>query len=141
MFLLGICGSVSDRTESNRIWPFKAPNRNPSGLGKIAESIPLRSRCAAYRNDRAVGTTGTAKLLNWIVVTSVARINRLASGKSFVLAVVKTDAIFAQLPAEIHFLIINARRKIQQAHVQVLHHASSFLNLVQRRLHGFFQAV
>src|SRR3984957_15966048 len=81
---------------------------------------------------RVAVTAAVARLLDWIVVAGVAGVNRLASGKSFVLAVVETDAIFAQLPAEIHFLVVNARGKIQQPHFQVFYHATGFLNLVQR---------
>src|SRR5580692_10123263 len=47
----------------------------------------------------AVRTSGLGKLLHRIIVASVAGINWFAPGKSFVLAVIKTDAIFAQNPA------------------------------------------
>jgi addiction module HigA family antidote len=80
-------------------------------------------------------------LLNGIVVAGVAGIDRFACCEAFVLGVVKANAVLAQLPAEIHFLIVNTRGKIEQADVQILHHAAGFLNLIERGLDGFFQAV
>ena len=83
--------------------------------------LPQYARNESKVSFRAAATAAAAaKLLNGIIVTGVAGINRLASGKSFVLAMVKTDAIFAQLPTEVYFLVVNARGKIQQAGVEVL---------------------
>ena len=62
-------------------------------------------------------------------------------GEAFILGVVETDAVLAQLPAEIHFLIVNARGEIEQPDVQIFHHAAGFLNLIERGLDGFFQLV
>src|SRR4029077_11418579 len=51
------------------------------------------------------------------------------------------DAFFAQLPAEIHFFVVQHRRKIQQSHIQVLHQAARGQNLFQVCLHQFRQAL
>ncbi len=71
----------------------------------------------------------------------VARVERFAVRETFVLTMVKADAIFAELPAKIDVLLINNRRKIQKAHVKVLDEASRFENAVERRLEGFGKLV
>ncbi len=55
--------------------------------------------------------------------------------------VIETDAIFAETPAEIDVLIVNARGKVQQADVEIFHHAAGGLNLLERRADGFFGAI
>src|SRR5688572_14818642 len=67
----------------------------------------------------------------------VARINRLPSGESFVLSVPKSYALFTQAPAEIDFLIVDQRGKIEQTDIEILHHASGSLNLFESGLQGF----
>jgi hypothetical protein len=52
-------------------------------------------------------------LLYWAAVAGVAWVDGLARRKTFVLSVIKPDAIFAQPPAQINFLIVNARGKVQ----------------------------
>src|SRR5258706_8252655 len=60
------------------------------------------------------------KLLNRVAGAEVAGIERLAAGETFVLAMVKTDAVLAELPAEIHILLIDDGGKIKEAHGGVL---------------------
>src|SRR5207245_4185332 len=71
----------------------------------------------------------------------VAWIKRLAAGKTFVLAVPEADAIFAQPPAEVDFLIVDQCRKIEQAHFQVFHYATRGLDPLERSLDGGGQVV
>jgi hypothetical protein len=47
-------------------------------------------------------------LLHNIARAQIARVKRLAPGEAFVLAMIKTDAIFSETPAQINILIINA---------------------------------
>jgi len=54
-----------------------------------------------------------AGLLNDVTWTEIAGIQRFATGKSFVLAVVKTDAILAKPPAQVNFFVINQGREVE----------------------------
>src|SRR5215467_14057575 len=73
------------------------------------------------------------RLLHGVVGPQVARIDRLAAGEAFILAMIVANAIFAEFPAEIDLFVINDRRKIEQPDVQVLDNAAGFQNLVERR--------
>src|SRR5689334_7557241 len=73
-------------------------------------------------------------LLDFVAGAEVARVERLAAGEAFVLAMIKTDAVFAELPAEVNILIVDNRRKIEQTHVQILDDAAGFENAAERRL-------
>src|SRR6266404_9579811 len=74
------------------------------------------------------------KLLNRVAGAEVAGIERLAAGETFVLAMVKTDAVLAELPAEIHILLIDDGGKIKETDVEVLDEAASFQDAVERGL-------
>jgi len=50
---------------------------------------------------------------------------------------IKTDAVFAELPAEIDVLLIDDGGKIKEADVEVLDEASGFENAVERGLERF----
>src|SRR5712692_2273064 len=76
-------------------------------------------------------------LLDGVAGAEVARVERLAAGESFVLAMVKTDAVFAELPAEIDVLLIDDGGKIKEADVEVLDEAAGFENVVERGLERF----
>src|SRR6266851_5049037 len=76
-------------------------------------------------------------LLHGVAGAEVARVERFAARKSFVLAMVKADAVLAELPAEIDVLFIDDGGKIEQADVEVLDKASGFENTVERRLQRF----
>src|SRR5215472_16072377 len=75
-------------------------------------------------------------LLDFVAGTEVARVERLASSKAFVLAMIKTDAVFAEFPAEIDVLIVDNRGKIEETHVQILDDAACLQEAVERRLQG-----
>jgi len=49
-----------------------------------------------------------AALLDRVVIIGVARIDGLAPREAFVLPMIKADAVLAEPPAEIDFLIVNA---------------------------------
>ena len=83
----------------------------------------------------------TETLLDWVAVVGVARVDRLAAGKAFVLAVVETDVIFAQAPAEVDVLAVHARGEIEQAYVDVLHDAAGGMDSIQGALNGGRQAI
>ena len=72
--------------------------------------------------------------LDGILVAGVARIDGLASGEAFVLAVIKTNAIFAQPPAEIDGFAVDARGKIEQADIQIFHYAAGGMDALERGL-------
>jgi hypothetical protein len=61
--------------------------------------LPAHKRCGSLLND-----------ITW---AEIARIQRLATGKSFVLAMVEADAILAKPPAQINFLIVNQGREVE----------------------------
>src|SRR5713101_8085620 len=77
------------------------------------------------------------RLLNGVAGAEVARIERLAAGETFVLAMIKTDAVLAELPAEIDVLLIDNGGKIKEANVEVLDEATGFKNAVKRGLENF----
>src|SRR6267378_312192 len=99
--------------------------RRPSDFSFTA-FLPGRSMCG-----RAV--LGVL-LLNRMFGTGIFGVDRLAPGKTFILAVVETDTILSQPPAEIHFFVLEDCREIQQASVEVFHHAACRLNAVKRVL-------
>ena len=74
------------------------------------------------------------RLLHGVARAEIARVERLASGESLVLSMIKTNAVLAEFPAEIDFLVVDDRRKIEQANVEILDDASGFENAVQRGL-------
>src|SRR5215470_3489291 len=76
-------------------------------------------------------------LLELVAGTGVVRIKRLAAGKAFVLAMIKADAVFAELPAQIDILIIDDCRKVEQTYIQVLDDTAGFEDAAQRGLQGF----
>jgi len=80
-------------------------------LPKVLVMILERSRDA--RTSRGVAErllerpNKPADLLNDVTWAQIARIQRFATGKSFVLAMVETDAILAEPPAQVNFFVIN----------------------------------
>src|SRR5580704_16577155 len=75
--------------------------------------------------------------LHDVARAEVARIERLAPGKTFILAVIEADAVFAKPPAKVYLFIVDARWKIEEADVQILDYASGFEDAIQRRFHCF----
>ena len=73
-------------------------------------------------------------LLDRVLGAGIFRVDRLASGKAFVLAVIEADAVFSQPPAQIDLFILKDGRKIHQARVEVFHHAAGGLNSIERVL-------
>src|SRR5271163_4523874 len=71
-------------------------------------------------------------LLHDVAGADVARVKRLATGKSFVLPVIKTDAVLAQLPAEINIFVVNHGGKIEQPYIEIFNHAARLKDAVQR---------
>src|ERR1700735_5584989 len=69
--------------------------------------------------------------LHDVARAEVARIKRLAPGKTFLLAVIEANAVFAKPPAEVYLFIVDARWEIEQADVQVLNHTSGFEDAIQ----------
>jgi len=58
------------------------------------------------RDAKNAKTATTQKLLNGVAGAEVARVERFAARESFVLAMVKADAVLAELPAEIDILLL-----------------------------------
>src|ERR1017187_4794241 len=54
---------------------------------------------------------------------------------------VEADAVLAKSPAEIDFLAVDSRGKIEQAYFDVLHYAAGGMNLLEAGLNGFGEAV
>ena len=69
------------------------------------------------------------------LVRRVSPLERLAPGEALFHAVPVVDALLTQLPAEVDFLALRRVREINQALVEVLHHAAGLLDL----LDGFLQ--
>lgn len=80
-------------------------------------------------------------LLNRVGVVGVARIDWLASREAFVLAMVEADAVFAELPAKINFLVVEARREIEQSDVDILYYAAGGGDAFERGLNAGFEAI
>src|SRR6266851_494425 len=76
-------------------------------------------------------------LLDGVAGAEVARVERFAAREAFVLAMVKADAVLAELPAEIDVLLIDDGGKIKEADVEVLDEAAGFENAVERGLERF----
>src|ERR1700676_4229297 len=76
------------------------------------------SRCGVLRMGYKV-----LALLQLRAGAEVTRVQRLASGVAFILPVVIPDAVFAELPAQINFLVVHDGGKIQQADVEILDEA------------------
>src|SRR5712691_5350304 len=74
-------------------------------------------------------------LLDLVAGAGVARVKGLASREAFVLAVIKTDAVLADLPAEIDVLVVDDGGKIEEADVEILDQTAGFENAVERGLH------
>ena len=69
--------------------------------------------------------------MDFVPGTKVAWIERLAPGEAFVLAMIKPDAVLAELPAEIDVLVVNDRGKVEEANVQILDDAAGFENALE----------
>jgi hypothetical protein len=79
--------------------------------------------------------------LDNVAGAEVAGVERFAIRESFVLAMIKPDAVFAELPTEINFLLVDYGREVKQADVQVLDEASGFENAIERGLERFGKPV
>src|SRR5882724_283602 len=75
-----------------------------------------------------------AKLLDGVAGGEV---ERLAAGESFVLTMIKTNAVLAELPAKINLFIADDRRKVEQADFEILDDAAGFQDAVERGLQRF----
>src|SRR5260370_19520019 len=69
------------------------------------------------------------KLLDGVAGAEVVGVERLAAGEAFILAMVKTDAVLAEFPAEIDVLLVDDGGKIEGDDVQGLLEAARFVNL------------
>ena len=74
-------------------------------------------------------------------MAAVARVDGLAAGKTFVLAVIEADAILAQFPAQVHVLVVDARGKIEQTDVEIFHHTAGFDDAFESRLNSLFELI
>src|SRR5690349_14647010 len=98
----------------------------------VTQGCSLRKRCRAEaRRYTKTFFCETAILLHFVAGAEVVRVERLAAGKAFVLAMIKTDAVFAEFPAEVNVLIVDNRGKIEKTHVQVLDDAACFEDAVE----------
>src|SRR5439155_23747117 len=61
-------------------------------------------------------SAGGGPLLDFVARAEVARIERLAAGNAFVLAMIETDAVLTEFPAELYILIVDDRGKVQESH-------------------------
>ena len=61
-------------------------------------------------------------------------INRFTAAEALMNSMPELNAGLAQLPAQINFLAVELSRKVDQANIEVLHYASIFMDLFQRRL-------
>src|SRR5260370_36322292 len=71
------------------------------------------------------------KLLDGVAGAEVVGVERLAAGEAFILAMVKTDAVLAEFPAEIDVLLVDDGGKIKEADVKILDEAAGFENMVE----------
>src|SRR5260370_30537862 len=69
------------------------------------------------------------RLLNGVAGAEVAGVERLAASEAFVLAVVKTNAVLAEFPAEIHLLMVDDGGEKSEALGAVLSGSLQFVNL------------
>src|SRR5436309_12392642 len=104
-----------------------------SRQGRDAKNVKDRTLKKAPVERPAI----TRKLLDGVAGGQVARVERLAAGETFILAMIKTNAILAELPAKINFFIADDRRKIEQANVKILDDAAGFQDAVERGLQRF----
>src|SRR5258708_315408 len=96
--------------------------------------------CAGLSGKQIIlGFVAARILLHGVAGAGIAWIDRLASGESFVLAVIIANAVFAQFPAKINLFVVNDGKEIQKADVQILDHASGFQNTVQRTFETFLR--
>jgi hypothetical protein len=114
-------------------------------LPRIAKG-PSKDRIRARTPERKRASLGdcwenllnvpnkTTGLLNDVTRTEIARIQWLATGKSFVLAMVETDAILAKPPAQINFFVVDQRREVEQADLKIFDEATRFKDAIERRL-------
>src|SRR5260370_27973314 len=58
------------------------------------------------------------KLLDGVAGAEVVGVERLAAGEAFILAMVKTDAVLAEFPAEIDVLLVDDGGEIKEAQVK-----------------------
>src|ERR1700730_7954804 len=79
----------------------------------------------------------TAILLDRIAGADIARVERFAASNPFVLAMIKTDAVLAELPAEVYLFVGDHRWKIEQANFEIFDEAAGFQNTVERGLQRF----
>src|SRR5439155_825300 len=137
------------RAFERRLAPFMPINRLACGGAQIGASgvfqpvFTLIAQTESFHkrgrgNPRPYKTsTEQQRLLDGVAGAEVARVERFAVCESFVLAMIKTDAVLAELPAEIDVLLIDDGGKIKEADVEVLDEASGFENAVERGLQRF----
>jgi len=110
-------------------------------LPKVLVTILERSRDA--RISRGVAErllerpNKSAGLLNDLTWAQIARVQWFATGKSFVLAMVKADAILAKSPAQVNFFVINQGREVEQANLKIFDDATRFKDSIQGGLKRF----
>ena len=79
------------------------------------------------------------QLLDGVIRTGVARIERLAPREPFILLVIIADAILAQFPAKVDFFVVDDRREIEQTEIQIFDDAAGLQYAVQRAFQIFRQ--
>src|ERR1700674_4388569 len=80
------------------------------GLAEFARRFELSWATGSFRLARR---EVPRRLLDGIIRAGVARLDRFACGKAFVLTVPEADALLAQAPAKIDFLVVDDGWKIQ----------------------------
>src|SRR6266853_5821586 len=109
-------------------WSVKQGPFTPAGEGKLRP----------YKNGHRAEQK---RLLNDVAGAEVAGVERLAASEAFVLAMVKTNAVLAEFPAEIHILMVDDGGEIKEADVEVLDDAPGFENAIEGGLENLAQLV
>ena len=88
-----------------------------------------------------LGSRYVGRLLYGMFWSGIFRIDRFASGKTFILTMVETNAVFSKPPAQIHLFVPENGGKIHQAGFEVFHHAAGGMNPIERILNLRNQAI
>src|SRR5713101_3921423 len=130
-------GSRIGLAESFRRFLVARAKKHPFEQRMGGASSASTKRGRNIKNQHRLDVT----LLDLVAGAGVARVKGLASREAFVLAVIKTDAVLADLPAEIHVLVVDDGGKIEQADVEVLDQTAGFENAAERGLHRLGQLI
>src|SRR5712691_3681178 len=136
-----------DSLAAARLWSLQCTLRDPvvhkntawfrMNLGTV---LPIVKK-STQRVERSRPNEKKRVLVEDVARPKVVGIERLAAGESLVLTMVKTNAVFAEPPAEINLFIVDQRREIQQAHFKIFDEATGFEDAVERGLKRFGQVL